>query len=34
MAVFWDVAPCSQVEVDDISEILTASIAMMMEAVG
>jgi hypothetical protein len=37
MTVFWDVAPCSLVEVD-LSEVLTASfiirsIALMMEAI-
>jgi hypothetical protein len=36
--VFWDVAPCSLVEVTEISEVLTASInreiAVMMEAVS
>jgi hypothetical protein len=30
---FWDVAPCSLVEVDDVSEVRTASIALVMEAV-
>jgi alkylhydroperoxidase family enzyme len=36
MAVFWAVAPCSMVEITDISEVLAASIiravALMMEA--
>jgi hypothetical protein len=32
MAVFWVVAPCSLVKVRDISEVLAASIALMMEA--
>jgi hypothetical protein len=33
MAVFWVVAPCSSVEVYDVSEVLAASIiAPMMEA--
>jgi hypothetical protein len=33
MTVFWDVAPCSLVEVTDDSEVLAASIiALMMEA--
>jgi hypothetical protein len=32
MALFWDIAQCSLVEVDDVSEGLTASIkALMME---
>jgi hypothetical protein len=26
MAVFWDVAPCSLVEVTDVSEVLAASV--------
>jgi hypothetical protein len=26
MTVFWDVTPCSLVEIKDISEVLTASI--------
>jgi hypothetical protein len=26
MAVFWDVAPCRVVEIDRLSEVLTASI--------
>jgi hypothetical protein len=35
MTVFWDVAPCSLVETDDVSEVITASIiALMMEAVN
>jgi hypothetical protein len=36
MTVFWDVAPCSLVEVTDVSEVLTASIfiALMMEVVS
>jgi hypothetical protein len=38
MAVFWVLAPCSFVEVTDVSEVLTASIiraiiTVMMEAV-
>jgi hypothetical protein len=35
MIVFWDIAPCSPVVADHISEVRTASIfrAMMMEAV-
>jgi hypothetical protein len=36
MTVFWDVVPCSLVEID-VSEVLTASIitiALMMEAVS
>jgi hypothetical protein len=33
MAVFWVVAPCSLVEVTDVSEVLAASIIrVMMEA--
>jgi hypothetical protein len=37
--VFWDVAPCSQVDVTDVSDVHTASInsafiALMMEAVS
>jgi hypothetical protein len=28
MAVFWDTVPCSLVETDDVSEVLTASIIM------
>jgi hypothetical protein len=33
MAVFWVVAPCSLVEVTNVSEVLAASItALMMEA--
>jgi hypothetical protein len=33
--VFWDVAPCSHVEVDDVSEVSNTSIirSLMMEAV-
>jgi hypothetical protein len=38
MTVFWDVAPCSLVEIDRCFEVLTASIiwliALMMEAVS
>jgi hypothetical protein len=26
----WDVAPCSLVEIDDVSEVLAASIIMVM----
>jgi hypothetical protein len=26
MTVFWDVAPCSVVEIDDVSQALTTSI--------
>jgi hypothetical protein len=39
VTAFWDVAPCSLVEVDDVSEVRTVSIirarliALMMEAV-
>jgi hypothetical protein len=32
MAVFWIVAPCSLVEVYQISEVLALTIALMMEA--
>jgi hypothetical protein len=34
MAVFWDVAPCSLVEVTDVKEALAASIirALIMDA--
>jgi hypothetical protein len=33
-SVFWDVLPCSQVDVDDVSEVRTACIiALTMEAV-
>jgi hypothetical protein len=31
--VFWDVVPCSHVEVDHVSEVRTASIIRVMEAV-
>jgi hypothetical protein len=31
MAVFWDVAPCSLVEITAVSEMLAAIIALMME---
>jgi hypothetical protein len=36
MAVFWDVTPCSLVEMTDVSEVLTFSIiiALLMEAVS
>jgi hypothetical protein len=35
MTIFWGVAPCSLVDVTDISELLTDSImALMMEAVS
>jgi hypothetical protein len=30
MAIFWDIAPCSLVEVHDVSEMLTASIIKVM----
>jgi hypothetical protein len=30
MTVFWDVASCSLVEVTDVSEVLTASITVLM----
>jgi hypothetical protein len=33
MAAFWDVKPCSLVDITDISEVLTA-ITLMMEAVS
>jgi hypothetical protein len=33
MALFWDVAPCSLVDLTDVSEELTAVIALMMETV-
>jgi hypothetical protein len=32
MTVVWDVAPCSLVEVTDVSEVLAASIIRVMEA--
>jgi hypothetical protein len=31
--VFWAVAPCGQVDVDDVSDVRTASIIRAMEAV-
>jgi hypothetical protein len=30
MTAFWDIAPCSLVEVDDVSEVHTASIIRAM----
>jgi hypothetical protein len=33
-AGFWDVAPCSLVEITDVSQVLTASIIRAMETVG
>jgi hypothetical protein len=34
MKAFWDIAPCTVVEIDRVSEVRTAStIAVMMEAV-
>jgi hypothetical protein len=38
MAVFWDVAPCSLVEIEDVSEVFTAfvirAIALVMGAIS
>jgi hypothetical protein len=34
MAVFWDVAPCSLVEVTDVSEVLASIIRAMSELLG
>jgi hypothetical protein len=31
MTIFWDIAPCSLVEVTDVSKVLAAIIALMME---
>jgi hypothetical protein len=31
MAVFWDVAPCSLVEVTNVSEVLAASIIALVK---
>jgi hypothetical protein len=33
MTAFWDIAPPGLVEVDDVSEVCTASIAVIMKAV-
>jgi hypothetical protein len=30
MAVFWNIVPCSLVDIDDVSEVLTASIIRAM----
>jgi ABC-type transporter Mla MlaB component len=33
MTAFWNMAPCSLIEVNDVSEVRTASFALMIEVI-